>query len=119
MTSKMVGGILIVALILLTIFLIKFIPYYQGASKLETFLNECMSNYQGYGEEGCRVEMKKIVADYSLAIDPVAGIKMDIAVQKEGSTISADWDQPIDFFGAYTYVHHFHVEHTGRPPDRR
>ena len=109
---------MIVALILVAIFLIKFIPYYQGAGKMETFFNECMSNLQIYGEEGCRNEMKKIVADYNLNLDPAA-IKIDAAVQREGSIISADWDQPIDFFGTYTYVHHFHVEHTGRPPDRR
>ena len=117
MSSKVVGALILIAAILGVIFLIKFIPVYLGASELEQYFNECMSNYQQYGEQQCRDQMDIIIKKNGLSLS-ANDIKMDVELQREGSTISADWDQPLDFFGVYTYVHHFHVEHTGRPPIR-
>lgn len=113
----MVGGIILIAAIVGIIFLVKFIPVYLGASELEQFFNECMSNYQQYGEKQCRDQMDTIIKKNGLSLS-ANDIKMDVELQRPDSSISADWDQPLDFFGVYTYTHHFHMEHAGRPPDR-
>ena len=118
MTGRVVGTLIIIAAIMGIIFLVKFIPYYLGASEMEEFFQECISNYQTYGEQQCRDQMGRIIAKNGLNLSD-KDITMDVEVQREGSVISADWDQPIDFFGIYTYTHHFHEERSGRPPDRR
>ena len=116
MINKILGGAIILAALIITIFLIRFLPYYWGSGELERFFGECIGNLKQYTEEGCRAQMAPIIKRRNLNIDPDQVI-MDVELYKK-SHISADWIQTIDFWGIYKYEHPFHIEHTGVPPDR-
>ncbi len=117
MTSKVVGAIILIGVILGAIFLIKFIPAYTGAHRLHRYFNECMSNFDNYGYRQCRIDMKNIIEEENLDLT-VDEIYMDMKVLHPDSVVRAEWDETLDFFGVFQYEHHFKLEHKGKPPMR-
>lgn len=117
MTSKILGAALIVGAICGLVFLIKFVPVYVGNSELEDAMQECISYFETYRENGCRDYFKEIIEKDHLQLDPQS-IAIDAEVNKAGSYVSAEYTQKIDFFGLWTYEHTFRLRATGKPPKR-
>ncbi len=116
MTSKILGAAIILGMALGIVFLVKFMPAYFDADKLHDSFKMCISNFAQWGMDGCQGKIKGTLDNSVLDLD-VADIYIDIAKHRE-SVLSVEWEQEIDFWGAYTYVHTFSVEHKGKPPMR-
>lgn len=117
MTSKIIGAIIIIGVIIGAIFLVKFFPVYTGANHLQEGFNRCMADFENQGYEGCRRNIKSIIEKEKLDLT-VDDVYMKMKILDPDSVIRAEWDQTIDFFGIYQYKHHFKREHKGKPPMR-
>ena len=116
MTKKIVGVAFLLGIIFGILFLIKFIPIYLAVSDMENKMSECISNYQQYTAGGCKTMFKRIIDAEGLEVT-VDDIKIEARVGAK-STVSAEWIQPIDIFGIWTYYYPCKPSRSGRVPDR-
>ena len=116
MTRKILGTLIILGAVAGAIFLIKWIPVYVAVNELERNFNECIGNFKQYKEKGCRDLFENTIEKNDLDLD-VDEIEIDAQLMRP-STIRAEWDEPIDFFGVWTYYYHATPRHEGTPPDR-
>ena len=116
MTKKIIGGAFILGIVFGIIFMIKWVPIFLAVSDMETKMSECISNFQQYTAAGCKNMFQRIIDKNNLHVT-VEEINIDAAVQKQ-STISAEWVEPIDFFGVWTFYYACAPSRSGRVPDR-
>ena len=116
MIKKVLGGLIIAGVVFGAAFAIKFLPIYLGVNELERAFNECMSNYDTWGNKGCRDLFTAKIEKNDLSLDP-SHIEINCRVHRD-SRISAEWEEPIDFWGIWTYYYQPSIQHTGKPPKR-
>ncbi len=116
MMNKIIAGAFLLGIAFGVIFLIKWVPIFLAVSDMENKMGECISNFQQYTAGGCRTMFQRIIDKENLHVT-VEEIKINAKVQYD-STVSAEWVEPIDFFGVWTFHYTCKPSRSGRVPDR-